>query len=161
MPSGPPPKHPGTRRRTNQKSTRAVLSANPDISVPPLPNRGADPWHPQTVDWWVDIWRSPMGPEYDDSDIHALYVLAGVVDDYWTATSATERRAASAEIRLQSVRFGLSPMDRRRLEWQIEETEKKKSEGARRRAQEADQVGVGDQKPPDDGDDPRGWLEAL
>ena len=69
-----------------------------------------------------------MAAEYDATDVHGLLQLAVLVDDFWHAESPRGRQAASAEIRLQGVRFGLSPIDRRRLQWEIE-----RSEGAQAR----------------------------
>jgi hypothetical protein len=129
----PAPKAPGARQRQNRSSTKATL-VKPDpgeIKVPPLPRR-SEGWTGMTKAWWRDVWSSPMSPEFDDSDIHGLWALAAVVDDFWKATSARERQNAAAEIRLQSVRFGLSPMDRRRLEWQIVTTDDAKAKAARR-----------------------------
>jgi len=41
------------------------------------------------------------------------------------------RKDIGAEIRLQGVRFGLSPIDRRRLQWEIEHTEEAQHRGQR------------------------------
>ena len=57
------------------------------------------------------------GPRYDDSDRHGLVMLAVLVDSFWTCPVVAERLKLMAEIRQQSQRFGLSPMDRRRLQW--------------------------------------------
>lgn len=117
--------------RRNQSATRAKLSSDHDVEAPELPTRE---WHPQTLKWWTDVWASPMAPEYDDSDQHGLFALACLVDDFWTAESGRERAALSAEIRLQRQCFGLSPIDRRRLQWEIERTEEAQEKGRKRRA---------------------------
>jgi hypothetical protein len=134
---GPPPSAKGPQRK-GPKSTRATLTKPEaeDIKVPPLPRRAAG-WTGMTKAWWRDVWSSPMSSEYDDSDIHGLWSLAAVVDDFWTAGNQRDRIAAAAEIRLQSVRFGLSPMDRRRLEWQIVATDDAKDKAAKRRREAA------------------------
>jgi hypothetical protein len=49
------------------------------------------------------------------------------------AESGRERAALSAEIRLQRQCFGLSPIDRRRLQWEIERTEEAQEKGRKRR----------------------------
>jgi len=86
-----------------------------------------------TLAWWSDsvtgIWSSPMAKEYDNSDVHGLFSLAMLVDDFWNAESSEDRKQLMAEIRLQSQRYGLSPIDRRRLQWEIargEDAEKKR-----------------------------------
>jgi hypothetical protein len=150
---GPPPKHPSTRARANKTSTSATLRRDPKVKAPALPERD---WHPMTAAWWADVWRSPMAPEFDGSDVHGLFALAMLVDDFWTATTSTARKDAAAEIRLQSQRFGLSPMDRRRLQWEIERSEEAQEKGARRRAQAAPAATTGK-----GGADPRSVLRAV
>lgn len=147
-----PLKDPSVRQRRNQDSTRATLKADPDLEVPALPKRGG--WHEQTVAWWTDVWASPMAPEFDDSDKHGLFQLALLVDDFWTANTSRERKELAAEIRQQSQRFGLSPIDRRRLQWTIEQVNEAQDKGDRRRAK----------APPakaDGGSDPRATLRAV
>jgi hypothetical protein len=89
------------------------------------------------VEWWADLWSAPMSAEYHSSDRHGLFVLAGLMEDYYRAGSATGRKEAATEIRLQRKDFGLTPYDRRRLEWTIETTEEAKDRGVRRRATKA------------------------
>lgn len=144
---GPPPKPAASRQRRNKTSTHAILRPMTDeeletAEIPELPPREQG-WNYLTLEWWNDIWRSPMAPEFDDSDRHGLYALAMIVNDFWNAETAKDRQAAASEIRLQSVRFGLSPVDRRRLQWEIEKTEEAQDRGKRRRARAAD-----DDRPP-------------
>jgi hypothetical protein len=156
---GPMGKPAATRQRRNKASTFTVLTqpGAGEIKVPRLPKRDDGPWHRMTLRWWLDIWDSPMAPEYDESDIHGLFALAMVVNDFWTAQTAKDRQAASSEIRLMSQRYGLSPMDRRRLQWQISETESKQRSNARGAAREADNSPAPAQRP---GWDPRKALSA-
>jgi hypothetical protein len=79
---------------------------------------GILPWHHLTKAWWGRVWASPMAPEYIESDIDALYVLASLRDEFWR-TGGTDGKLA-AEVRLQEARFGATPLDRRRLEWEME-----------------------------------------
>ena len=148
---GPAPKDPSTRARRNKNATAAKLKADPKVKAPTLP--AAVDWHPLTLEWWADIWVSPMAPEYDDSDRHGLFMLAMVVNDFWLAESATSRKEAAAEIRLQAQRFGLSPMDRRRLQWEIERTEEAQDAGKRRRSKSTSTA--------DPSVDPRSILRAV
>jgi hypothetical protein len=149
---GPSPKHPSTRARRNRTSTAAQLKADPSITAPALPTRS---WHHMTAAWWRDVWASPMAPEFDDSDKHGLFALAVLVDDFWSADSPTMRRDLAAEIRQQSQRFGLSPIDRRRLQWEIERTEEAQDRGERRRTRAAEASSRSA------GGDPRAVLRAL
>src|SRR4051812_18114114 len=109
----PTPKPAGMRQRRNKTSTSARLQADPELQAPALPDRD---WHPMTLAWWADIWSSPMAPEYDASDRHGLFVLAVLIDQFWTSPT----KELAGEIRLQRQSFGLSPIDRRRLQWEIE-----------------------------------------
>jgi hypothetical protein len=76
-------------------------------------------WHELTGPWWEDVWSSPMAAEYLAADRHGLFRLAVLVDDYWLAGSPSARRELAGEIRLQGQAFGLTPLDRRRLEWRL------------------------------------------
>lgn len=60
-----------------------------------------------------------MAGEYVAADAHGLLVLADLVDRYWQAPS----RELAAEIRLQRAEFGLSPIARRRLQWEVARVE--------------------------------------
>lgn len=113
MPS-PIPKPASTRQRRNKASTHRQLEVVHDVEAPKLP--AGTKWHKQTREWWRDVWASPMAPEYDDSDIHGLFMLAVLVDAYWQDPSPK----LAAEIRLQRQCFGLTPIDRRRLQWEID-----------------------------------------
>ncbi|MEV6344142.1 hypothetical protein [Actinoplanes sp. NPDC051851] len=149
---GPPPKHPGTRQRRNRTSTAATLSVVHDVEEPALPTRL---WHEQTRSWWRDIWASPMAPEWDDSDVHGLFNLALLVDDFWTTDDPKLRKELAAEIRQQRQGFGLTPIDRRRLQWEIERTDEAQDRGRRRRA------AVPASPPKPAAEDPRAVLRSV
>lgn len=143
------------RQRRNKTSTHATLVRDHDVVAPPLPEREQE-WHPFTVQWWADIWASPMAPEFErTSDTHGLYLLAALHDDFWRVPPDKPRVRAelAAEIRLQEQRFGLSPYDRRRLQWQIEATEAAQDKGRQRRARTIEPV--------DPSADPRAVLYAA
>lgn len=116
--------------RRNQSTTRATLVVDHNVEAPPLPTRL---WHEQTRAWWRDVWSSPMAPEYDDSDKHGLFALAVLVDDFWHCDEAKLRKEIAAEMRQQRQCFGLTPIDRRRLQWEIERTDEAQARGRQRR----------------------------
>ena len=152
-----PKKHSSARARANTASTAATLTDGGSAIVPTLPKRPdiieydsegnrqtfETDWHEETLNWWSDLWASPMAAEYHSSDRHALFILAVLMDDFWNAPSTK----LASEIRLQRVAFGLTPYDRRRLEWTIETTEEAKDRGTARRGQSSPQ--------PSQGKDPR------
>jgi hypothetical protein len=143
----PPPKHPSTRARKNRTSTNAVLTVDHDVKQPPLP-KGVE-WHPMTRAWWRDIWTSPMAPEFLKADIHGLFQLALLTNDFWEADTPSKRSAIAAEMRQQGQRYGLSPIDRRRLQWEVEKVEDAQARGQQRRGSQAPQPR------PQQGEDPR------
>lgn len=134
-----PKKHSSTRARANRATTAATLTDQTSAIVPKLPARPAEfdangkklriGWHAETKAWWSDMWSSPMAREYHSSDRHGLFVLAVLIDKFWRNPDAK----LASEIRLQRVAFGLTPYDRRRLEWTIETAEESKDRGQARR----------------------------
>lgn len=148
-------KDPSIRARSNKASTASTLSTGGHVIAPVLPDLVDDEgmprqWRPATLEWWADLWASPMASEYHASDRHALFILASLVDQFWTSPDSK----LAAEIRLQRQAFGLTPYDRRRLEWTIETAEESKDRGtARRQRQGASQ--------PRAGSDPRSALHAV
>lgn len=124
MMSGPPPKDPKLRQRTNKVSTSATLQivASHDAEAPvrDLPTRGEGeiPWHPDTVGFWREVWSSPMASEFIAADVPGLVLVARLIDKFNYGDMSL-----AAEIRLQRQCFGLTPLDRRRLQWEIERGE--------------------------------------
>lgn len=144
---GPVPKAAGTRQRRNRTSTSARLEAPPASRVE-LPIRyssyrcvecyltvgkhtaeqfdkediaphGFEPaeesWRDLSIAWWATIWASPMAEEWVDADVPGLVALAFLVDEFWR----TGNREIAAEIRMQQREYGLSPLSRRSLQWEI------------------------------------------
>lgn len=125
---GPAPKHGSVRARRNKSSTASTLTAVHTVEMPELPDADGG-WHALTVAWWRDIWASPMAPEFEKSDKHGLFILALLVNEFWLSPT----KDLAAEIRLQRQAFGLTPMDRRRLQWEIERVDEAQERGERRR----------------------------
>ena len=107
-------------------------------------------WHTEAQRWWSDVWSSPMSPEWDESDEHNVIICALLLNDMWQAETAKDRKEAAAEFRLQRKDLGLTPYDRRRLEWTIETAEEAKDRGRQR--SERQQSGA---QQPDASSDPR------
>lgn len=87
-----------------------------------------------------------MAEEYLRVDEHSLFRLAILMDVFWTEPN----QAMAAEIRLQQQAFGLTPLDRRRLEWSIEQAEEAKDRRDQKRGQRATVI---------PGNDPRAILD--
>lgn len=155
----PNPKPPGQRRRRNAGQSQWT----------PLPaggRKGRAP-NPRTdrklgriaQQYWKTLWSSPMATTFVDADIQALTRLAVLVDDRARAESAdglleiveseyggevkviVGQFSGDAEIRQLEDRYGVSPLARRRLQWEIAQGEVKEmpsrgSAGRRLRAVE-------------------------
>ncbi len=135
---GPPPKPAALRQRRNKAATRATLKKpSRKRKVPPLPEFLAGRWHPGVIAWWEDVWRSPMAAEYLDADRHRLYRIAYLMHDFWATKDRKERLALAAEIRNQEMPLGLTPIDRRRLQWEVEKGEQAEERTATRRSRKA------------------------
>lgn len=144
-----PPKNPAVRQRRNRASTAASLPpANSSRRVPGLPAKKKPGWHARTREWWRDVWRSPMAAKFLQADLHALYRLAQLIDGFWHGDLDL-----AGEIRLQEQRFGLTPLDRWRLQWEIHENPKPAPE-AQRALEPAP-------PPPITGPDPRKVLSMV
>lgn len=118
---GPMPKPRHLRQRRNRVTTEAVLSAEGSSRKQAPQLRPRDRlWHPMTKSWWHDVWHSPMADEFLEADLHGLYRLAVLIDAFWLQPT----KELAAEIRLQQTAYGLTPIDRRRLQWEVERVEK-------------------------------------
>lgn len=136
---GPVPKSAATRQRRNRQTTASTLPSEQVSArrkVPPLPAREskAEVWHPRVTEWWRAVWRSPMAAEYLGADMRGgLYLLAELHQRRWTEKDTKVLVALASEIRQQEVRFGLSPIDRRRLQWEVAKGEEAEDETTKRR----------------------------
>lgn len=156
---GPAPKHPSTRARRNKTpGARTLAPVDPKtITVPDLPP--IREWHPRTIAKWEAVHLSPMFPEYDESDIEGLIALAILWDTYWRAVDEGHSRTIkdfAAEIRMNEQRYGLSPIDRRRLAWEIDRGEQAEAQIQQRRNRSA--VRSADEADKADEPDPREML---
>jgi len=140
---GPLPKKVENRQHRIKKTSRATLvdDAAPITKAPQLPdNPSGEDWHDMTVQFWQDLWLSPMTSEYIRADIHGLLRLLVLVDMFWRKPTVS----LSGEIRLMGQLFGLSPIDRRRLEWQVVNSEDAKDKHNQRRGRQATTIDSSD-----------------
>jgi hypothetical protein len=149
---GPAPKPSHLRQRRNKKPGAAQLEAPEKPRVPTLQNPDGREWHKLTRAWWRNVWRSPMASEFIDTDIDGLARIALLVDEYYKASKPHEMTKLMTEIRLQEARFGLSPVDRSRLQWEVA-----KGEEASRKRQPKQQARTESQS----GNDPRNNLKVV
>jgi hypothetical protein len=143
---GPAPKPAHLRQRTNRKPGAAQLETpSGKVDVPELPNPDQREWHPMTVAFWKAIWASAMAAEWLPSDMYGLGRLVVLCDDFNKEPTAK----LSAEIRMLQKDFGLTPLDRSRLSWEVQRGE----EAERKRPRpEVKKTGT---------NDPRAFLTAV
>lgn len=127
---GPAPKPAHLRQRTNKKAGGNILSivAEAGAKVPTMPNPDGRVWHQLTVTEWRRWWESPMASQWIDSDLGGLGVLILLHDEYFKAPNVE----AVKEIRLQRPCFGLTPLDRSRLQWEVAKGEAAEQQQQRR-----------------------------
>ena len=113
--SGPAPKPRNLRARTNKKSEAAELThATAPVRIPAMPNPDKRKWHALTKRWWKDVWQSPMAARFLHTDTDGLGRLGVLIDNFYKGDFAL-----AGEIRLQEARWGLTPLDRNRMDWSI------------------------------------------
>lgn len=148
--SGPAPKPAHLRQRTNKKAGSTVLRLVPDaeVDVPEIPNPDDREWHPLTVQAWANAWASPMASQWLPTDFDGLARLAVLWDNY----NKTGHIDYIKEIRLQSAAFGLTPLDRSRLQWEVSRADEA-DDRQRRRAESRKRASAAG--------DPRAVLSAV
>lgn len=134
---GPPAKDPSTRARGNKTSTRATLMVVDNPEIPPMPDPadyvssgflpGTDgyeepAWFPAVIAWWDAIWSSPMSSEFsEESDKHGLYLGCALLQESINPRNKiTEKMAALTKFEAVVRNYGLNPMARRALQWEID-----------------------------------------
>ena len=164
---GPLPSNPAQRQRRNQSATKATLSVVENPEVPPLPpaehwlsdrwnhrtEEWEDPkWMPHVIAWWNDIWSSPMSSEFDDADIHGLYLACMYLQESTNSgLKASERISYGKNYEAAVRNYGLTPMARRSLQWEIARSDEATDKNAKRKARENPPAAPVD----DDEEDPR------
>jgi hypothetical protein len=131
------------RQRANKKAGASMISLPASSDVPQIPNPDGRVWHPLTLEDWAVWWASEMSTKWLPADVGGLAQLAVLVDEFYKGDTKL-----AAEIRLQRQCFGLTPLDRSRLQWEIAKVE----EGERKQQQRA---------PKRTGTDPRFTLMAV
>lgn len=149
-----PPMPKNARARSNRSASAATLSVVHDVKTPELLPKEVE-WHAMTRRWWRELWKSPTATEYHETDLQSLYQVAMLIQDFWTATDSKSRNDARLRVEKAEADFGLTPLARRRLEWQIEQTEDAVAKGSKRKA--ASDADTSSQDDGDTGgdDDPR------
>lgn len=81
---------------------------------------GPAQWAGPVVDWWQDIWSSPMAGEFVDSDVHGLYLACYYFHESLNPFYKASDRIAFAKQFENSIKnYGLTPSARESLRWQV------------------------------------------
>lgn len=148
-------KHPSTRARSNRASTARTLMVTAGVRVVPvLPDHPTAGWHVETLRWWAELWSSPLPDSWQSFDTGTVFTLALCFNDIWIAESATGRKEALSEYRLQRRDFFIAPYNRLQGEIVIEEADAAKDRGAARRERRGSPQ-------PQAGSDPRAALSIV
>ena len=116
----PIPKRADLRQRRNKTSTRATIVTTGTLTKPRLTKRDdGEPWHKMARQFWEDLWSSEVIDECIQIDVGGMQILLELVQKFWTFPS----KELAAEIRLQRQCYGLTPIDRRRLQWEVHRAE--------------------------------------
>lgn len=101
--------------------------------VAPGPPPSEPEWNPAVTAWWHDIWSSPMSAEFHESDVHGLYLACFYLHTTlspWIKMS--DRLAAASKYEAAIRNFGLNPMSRRSLQWEIAKVDEAHERASRR-----------------------------
>ena len=130
---GPDPKNPAVRARRNRVSTNRTLRGVGSSKVPALPSDVV--WRKPVVEWWGRAFSSPMSDEWTVADVDSMYMAAALLQSFWDPECGVDLRV---RITGQVVRIlgecGLTPMARRRLQWQVEQGEEASAKTSARRS---------------------------
>lgn len=140
---GPAPKPSRLRARTNKKPGARTLEAQEAgvrADIPAIPNPDARVWHPLTLVAWREWWESEMASEWLQTDVVGLGMLAVLYDQFYQTGHVDYVK----EIRLQRQCFGLTPLDRSRLQWEVGKGEEASRKRERAQTPSARRTGTHD-----------------
>ncbi len=140
---GATPKPPGQRvRRNREQSEWRQLPAGGRSGRAPKP-RTSVVWGEFGQAYWRALWSSPMAATYTEADVFPLTRLCSLVDrrerveagdpEVFAASSVDGEVTVvrgfdgDGEIRQLEDRFGISPLARRRLQWEVAQAERSPS----------------------------------
>ena len=144
------PKDPATRSRGRKSTTAAKLTPVDNPTIPELPPASewieGSAWPAPVTSWWSAVWSSPMSSEYDDSDLPGLHMAAmylALATDQKIRPSERLKAASQHEAAVKN--YGLTPMSRRSLQWEILKTDDAQARAARGSNKPTDGTGTTNQ----------------
>lgn len=110
---GPPPKNPAQRRRRNAAPPVTKIDASAQVAAPPTPPG----MNERATELWAELWSDPVAVIWETCDRSAVARLCRF--------RAAEETGDAGGVMLAQItaledRLGLSPMARRRLQYEID-----------------------------------------
>lgn len=118
-----PKQDPDTGKRKRGRPSELAPAPPPEEPV----------WNPAVVAWWNDIWSSPMSQEFHESDVHGLYLACFYLHQTLSPwLKMADRLQAAGKYEAAVKNFGLNPMSRRSLQWEIAKVDEAHERAQRR-----------------------------
>jgi hypothetical protein len=108
--TGPAPKDPSKRARTNADPIPATKLAFVPGEQPELPVLTDGFWHPMTREWWKVWGDAAQADTFTETDWMVLLETALLHHMFWNGDMKV-----AGELRLRVAKFGATPEDRARL----------------------------------------------
>lgn len=122
---------------------------NKERVVPELPDPaqwldpGATEWPNAVVNWWQDIFRSPMASEWVEADLGSLYLAATYLAQSLDPHTPLKDRIKAGQCWEASLKaYGLTPRSRELLRWSIAQGEAAQSRTRELRGNRAPSKGL-------------------
>lgn len=110
---GPPPKNPAQRRRRNAAPPATKIDPTAQVKAPPTPAMMSE----RAAELWAELWSDPVAVIWETCDRPAVARLCR----FRAAEEAGDAGGVMlAQITALEDRLGLSPMARRRLQYEID-----------------------------------------
>lgn len=110
-----PPKPPGQRRRRNKDAPQWTALDGKKRKAPPMP--GGAKATSAARSYWKTLWESPMAGMYQEAD---KFPIARAAALHAVALSGEATGAELAELRQLEAALGITPLARRKLQWEVE-----------------------------------------
>ena len=122
--SGPPPKHPSQRLRTNK--VPGLIQLPEGGYTGPIPQWPLDGASYAELERWQRLWRTPQAAMWARAhmeDVVARYVQNCIMLESPTAKLTVAQSYLVSEVRQQEDRLGRNPLALMRLRWEVSENE--------------------------------------
>lgn len=124
MPPGPKPKDPDKRLRQNEPTFETrTLDPGRVVKAPSLP--GASKFSKETRAWYRLWTQSEQAQQFLRTDWQRLWMVAYLVEDFYSCGDPKLRKDLLGEIRLNEEKLGATAESRLRLRWKMAQNDAK------------------------------------